>query len=258
MDWVNGMVLEIFQIFTIILITDWQIVYIVPFVFAIQVYYLRQTIPAWSNMNKLHRAVDIPTGNTMGETMDGLSTIKTFGRLEEFRVQLRSLRNQKQVLDMSHCGVWQWFYVRLTLLSNVIMAYACGVILYNRANFNPVMVILCFQNIDSLRHTLAGMLHSSGGMKEQMECMQRIFNIDDIPQEKQTSKIAADDVPKQFAQSGQITFEDVHLRYRPTTEKVLKGLSLEIKGGQKIGIVGRTGAGKSTFSLAMTRIVEAE
>jgi len=38
----------------------------------------------------------------------------------------------------------------------------------------------------------------------------------------------------------------------------LKGLNLNIKGGQKIGIVGRTGAGKSTISLALTRIVEIE
>jgi ATP-binding cassette subfamily C (CFTR/MRP) protein 1 len=46
------------------------------------------------------------------------------------------------------------------------------------------------------------------------------------------------------------------LRYRPTTELVLKGLNFCIEGGMKVGIVGRTGAGKSTISLALTRIVE--
>lgn len=48
------------------------------------------------------------------------------------------------------------------------------------------------------------------------------------------------------------------LRYRPKKETVLKGLKFEIEGGKKIGIVGRTGAGKSTISLALTRIVEIE
>lgn len=57
---------------------------------------------------------------------------------------------------------------------------------------------------------------------------------------------------------GSLKFENVHLRYRPKTELVLKGLSFETKGGEKIGIVGRTGAGKSTISLALTRIVEVE
>ena len=51
-------------------------------------------------------------------------------------------------------------------------------------------------------------------------------------------------------------FKDVKLKYRPDTELVLKGLSFKIEKGHKIGVVGRTGAGKSTMSLALSRIVE--
>lgn len=46
------------------------------------------------------------------------------------------------------------------------------------------------------------------------------------------------------------------MKYRPTTELVLKKLNLDVQGGEKVGIVGRTGAGKSTITLALTRIVE--
>ena len=55
---------------------------------------------------------------------------------------------------------------------------------------------------------------------------------------------------------GAIEFKEVELRYRPTTELVLKGLTLNIEPGFKIGVVGRTGAGKSTISQALSRIVE--
>merc|ERR1711939_891404 len=48
------------------------------------------------------------------------------------------------------------------------------------------------------------------------------------------------------------------LRYRPDTDQVLKECSFKFEGGQKIGICGRTGAGKSTLSMAITRIVERE
>jgi len=48
------------------------------------------------------------------------------------------------------------------------------------------------------------------------------------------------------------------MRYRPTTDLVLKGLNFEIKAGDKVGIVGRTGAGKSTLGLTLLRIIEAE
>lgn len=51
-------------------------------------------------------------------------------------------------------------------------------------------------------------------------------------------------------------FKNVSLKYRPNTETVLRNLSFKIKNGEKIGVVGRTGAGKSTICLAISRIVE--
>ena len=51
-------------------------------------------------------------------------------------------------------------------------------------------------------------------------------------------------------------FEGVSLKYRPTTETVLHRLALQVGKGEKIGVVGRTGAGKSTICLSITRIVE--
>ena len=54
-----------------------------------------------------------------------------------------------------------------------------------------------------------------------------------------------------------IEFHDFQLRYREDTEIVLRGISFKVNGGEKVGVVGRTGAGKSTICLAMSRIVEA-
>ena len=56
--------------------------------------------------------------------------------------------------------------------------------------------------------------------------------------------------------NGQVEFQNVVLRYRPNTEVVLNNLSFTVNPGEKIGIVGRTGAGKSTICLSMSRIVE--
>ena len=55
---------------------------------------------------------------------------------------------------------------------------------------------------------------------------------------------------------GAISFKDLTMRYRPGLPNVLHGISLTIRGGEKIGIVGRTGAGKSSITLALLRIVE--
>lgn len=65
-------------------------------------------------------------------------------------------------------------------------------------------------------------------------------------------------MPEEWPQKGKIEFKDVELRYRQTTELVLQGLSFTIEPGHKVGVVGRTGAGKSTICLALSRIVEVE
>ena len=57
---------------------------------------------------------------------------------------------------------------------------------------------------------------------------------------------------------GSIRFENYSVQYRPETEIVLKNLNFEIKPKEKIGIVGRTGSGKSTIALCLFRILEAK
>lgn len=74
-----------------------------------------------------------------------------------------------------------------------------------------------------------------------------------MPHEKKDQKLYT---KKDWPTKGNILFNDVELKYRPTTDLVLRKLSFEIKGGEKIGVVGRTGAGKSTITLALTRIIE--
>jgi ABC-type multidrug transport system fused ATPase/permease subunit len=62
--------------------------------------------------------------------------------------------------------------------------------------------------------------------------------------------------PTDWPQRGSVEFKNVEMRYRPGLPNVLHGISLTIKGGEKIGVVGRTGAGKSSLALTLLRIVE--
>ena len=59
-----------------------------------------------------------------------------------------------------------------------------------------------------------------------------------------------------WPQQGEIEFANVSLKYRPNTELVLNNLSFKAQAGERIGVVGRTGAGKSTICLSLSRIVE--
>ena len=66
------------------------------------------------------------------------------------------------------------------------------------------------------------------------------------------------EVKNKWLSKGEIIFKNFSLRYRPQLPLALKNLNIRIKAGEKIGVVGRTGAGKSTIILGLLRIVEAD
>lgn len=132
----------------------------------------------------------------------------------------------------------------------VIAAILCA---KSKTAENTVLVAVGFQYVMCLGDLMCGFLHNMGNLEKTLVSIKRCLKLLEIPQEKSDQKRHEDE---SWPQKGDIAIEDVELRYRPKTEMVLKKLNLNIKGGEKIGVVGRTGAGKSTLSLALTRIVE--
>lgn len=99
-------------------------------------------------------------------------------------------------------------------------------------------------------------------LESQMVNVVRCMKLLEVPQERALPNEPERGVTKSLAnrpnwpEQGNMEFRDVSLRYRPTTEIVLNKLSFKINPGEKVGVVGRTGAGKSTICLAISRIVE--
>lgn len=105
------------------------------------------------------------------------------------------------------------------------------------------------ENMSFMQHTLDMVMEFKRNCLE----AQRVFNLQDTPQERLKGQ---DSTPSDWPNKGVLEFKDVHLRYRPNCEKVLKGIDFKIEAGQRVGVVGRTGAGKSTIFMALSRIVE--
>ena len=88
-----------------------------------------------------------------------------------------------------------------------------------------------------------------------MRKIQKLVNISNIIQEVEEGSI---DVPADWPTKGAIETRDVQVRYRPKLDPALRGLNFKVEPGLKIGVCGRTGAGKSTLGLTFLRILEVE
>lgn len=86
--------------------------------------------------------------------------------------------------------------------------------------------------------------------------VERIKEYGETPQEA-AWEIPETAPPKDWPSEGRVEFRDFKVRYREGLDLVLNGLSFTVKGGEKVGIVGRTGAGKSSLTLSLFRIIEA-
>ena len=130
---------------------------------------------------------------------------------------------------------------------------ALQMILGRSVEADPVLVVLLFQKVLGIGHTMCGMIHTIANFEKSLINIQKVLRFLDISSENMDQDRHED---KNWPSKGAVEIKDLRLRYRPTTDVVLKGLNVNIKAGEKVGVVGRTGAGKSTLANALTRIVE--
>lgn len=155
---------------------------------------------------------------------------------------------------IAHHSCWVWFNLRLYYTCKLIAVAGmvmCLVMKGRVSNVTLSLVLTYTLDLDWVQH-LFGCLN---WFERNLINCERLFKLQDVIQEKAKGTTTVKD---NWVTDGKITFEKVDLRYRKNTEIALNQLSFDIQAGQKVGICGRTGAGKSTVSMALSRIVEIE
>ena len=92
-------------------------------------------------------------------------------------------------------------------------------------------------------------------LEQEMNSIERVKKYATLTQEADPV-LPGDAALVQWPTAGAISFSDVELKYRPELPLVLKGLTFDVQAGEKVGIIGRTGAGKSSLVQAIYRTVE--
>lgn len=197
-----------------------------------------------------------PVYSHFSETLTGLGTIRASGNSARFEEEnTRRLEQNQRCLFLSNATM-QWLQIRLQLIG-VAVVTGLGVIAVIQHQLNsvdPGLVGLSLSYALSITILLAGLIVNFTQTEMQLVSVERTEEYaTGLPTEPQHQNAQ---LPPAWPEQGWLEFRDVVLSYRDGLPNALDGVSLVVRPGEKIGIVGRTGSGKSTMFLALFRMVE--
>lgn len=182
--------------------------------------------------------------------------IRGFGKEEEFIKMNLDRVNTNLKMDFHSNAANDWLGCRLELLGSIVLCVAAVMLVVLPISFiTPASASLSLSYGLSLNSSLAASVFFSCTIENKMVSVERIRQY--IRLQSEAALTIEGSVPyEDWPQKGNIRIQNLKARYQPTMPLVLNGISLDIVGGQKIGVVGRTGSGKSTLIQVLFRIIE--
>ncbi|KAK1939976.1 Multidrug resistance-associated protein 1 [Phytophthora citrophthora] len=255
--------------FISVLVTLATISYVTPIFMIILLpvlvgYYVSQRyfIKSSRELQRLDSISRSPVFALLSETLDGLPTIRAYRAETQFSTKNEQLIDRNQRAYFLNFAVNCWLALRLEFAGTLISAFAAlaAVLAHSSdpergaafAGLAGVSLTYAFSVTQSLNWSVR-MLSQ---LQTQMVSVERIKNYTVMDTEAELTSVGKLPPAQEWPSAGSIEFRNVDLRYRPGLPRVLRNLSLSIRPQEKIGIVGRTGAGKSSLVVALMRLVE--
>ncbi|VFQ59625.1 unnamed protein product [Cuscuta campestris] len=207
-------------------------------------------------LTRLDSITKAPVIHHFSESIAGVMTIRCFRKQDGFSHENVNRVDANLRMDFHNNGSNEWLGCRLELIGSFILCTsALFMIVLPSSIIKPENVGLSLSYGLSLNASLFWTIFISCFVENKMVSVERIKQFTNIPSEAEWRK---KDLlpPPNWPNKGNVELQDLQVRYRPNTPLVIKGITLSIEGGEKIGVVGRTGGGKSTLIQVFFRLVE--
>ncbi|CAL0302522.1 unnamed protein product [Lupinus luteus] len=241
---------------TVSTISLWAIMPLLIFFYAAYIYY-QSTAREVKRLDSITRS---PVYAHFGEALNGLSSIRAYKAYERMAHINGKFMDNNIRFTLVNISSNRWLTTRLESLGGLmIWLIATFAVLQNgraenQAMFASTMGLLLSYTLN-ITTLLSGVLRQASRAENSFNAVERVDTYIDLETEA-PGIIETNRPPPGWPASGSIEFEDVVLRYRPELPPVLHGLSFTVPPTEKVGVVGRTGAGKSSMLNALFRLVE--
>ncbi|XP_038855152.1 ATP-binding cassette sub-family C member 8-like [Salvelinus namaycush] len=226
---------------------------------AIACYFIQKYFRVASrDLQQLEDSTQLPLLSHFSETVEGLTTIRAFRYESRFTQRLLEYTDANNIASLFLTAANRWLEVRMEYVGAcVVLIAAVASIsnsLYNHLSTGLVGLGLTYALMVS--NYLNWMVRNLADMEVQLGSVKRINGLLKTEPENYEGLMAASQVPDGWPRQGEIQIQNLSVRYDTTLKPVLKQVNAHISPGQKVGICGRTGSGKSSFSLAFFRMVD--
>ncbi|KAI4143311.1 MAG: hypothetical protein L6R39_004621 [Caloplaca ligustica] len=189
-----------------------------------------------------------------GEAISGVSSIRAY------KLEARFVRGIREAVDQMNSAYYltfsnqRWLAIRLDSIGNLLVFTTGILVVTSRFDVSPSIAGLVLSYILSIVQMIQFTVRQLAEVENAMNATERLHYYGTELDEEPPLHLA--DVAKEWPQKGEIVFNEVQMRYRDGLPLVLQGLTMHVAGGERIGIVGRTGAGKSSIMSTLFRLVE--
>uniref|UniRef100_A0A8C3KM63 Canalicular multispecific organic anion transporter 1 n=1 Tax=Calidris pygmaea TaxID=425635 RepID=A0A8C3KM63_9CHAR len=253
-SWLSCFMAIISTLLMICLATPFFALVIIP----LSIFYyfvLRFYVSTSRQLRRLDSVTRSPIYSHFGETVSGLSVIRAYGHQERFLQQNENTMDINQKTVYSWIISNRWLAIRLEFVGSLVVFFSALLAVISKGTLEGGIVGLSVSSALNVTQTLNWLVRTSSELETNIVAVERVYEYTKVKNE--APWVTEKRPPRGWPSKGEIQFVDYKVRYRPELELVLQGITCNIGSTEKVGVVGRTGAGKSSLTNCLFRVLEA-